>query len=132
MSCCRCNRTGTCTNCACKMVNCVPDAFLGSWETVPINQPQTFLRALLVDWLTRFWDVIITPPYRLASSISSLADAAETPDWTSLEEIDTPLRQHPLPTVLMRQSKINFYLLPLTPNPGPSSSPPPSHMPGTG
>ena len=32
----------------------------------------------------------------MASSISSLADAAERPDWTSLEEIDTPLRQRPL------------------------------------
>ena len=32
----------------------------------------------------------------LASSISSLADAAERPDWTSLEEIDTPLCQRPL------------------------------------
>ena len=36
------------------------------------------------------------PFNHLASSISSLADAAECPDWTSLEEIDTPLRQHPL------------------------------------
>ena len=32
----------------------------------------------------------------LASSISSLANAAERPDWTSLEEIDTPLHQCPL------------------------------------
>ena len=32
----------------------------------------------------------------------------------------------PSPTVLMRQSTINFYQQPLTPDPGPSSSPPPS------
>ena len=36
------------------------------------------------------------PSNDLASSISSMADAAERPDWTSLEEIDTPLRQCPL------------------------------------
>ena len=36
------------------------------------------------------------PSNHLASSISSLADAAERPDWTSLEDIDTPLRQRPL------------------------------------
>ena len=46
------------------------------------------------------WDKILGCNYRpskhLASSISFLADAAERPDWTSLEEIDTHLRQRPL------------------------------------
>ena len=65
----------------------------------------------------------------LASSISSLANAAERPDWTSLEEINTPLRQHPLSYCI---DEAVYNQLPLTLDPGPSSSPPPSHMPGTG
>ncbi len=34
--------------------------------------------------------------HHMASSISALAEAAERPDWVSLEEIDAPLRQRPL------------------------------------
>ena len=45
----------------------------------------------------RILDRVPEAPHHLTATVSALADAAARPDWLSLEEIDAPHRQRPLP-----------------------------------
>ena len=63
-----------------------------------LHAPATYISSIaqsqvLVD---KILGRVYQPSSHLASSISSLAEAAERPEWVSLGEIDTPLRQCPL------------------------------------
>ena len=81
-----------------------------------LQQPTSAPLPSLADWLTRFWDVIIAPP---------TIWLAPSHPWPMLQKDltghpwrrSTPLSVNaPSPTVLMRQSTINFYRQPLTPD----------------
>ncbi len=63
-----------------------------------LHAPAAYISSLAQsqDLVTRILGGDPLPPQHMASSISALAEAAERPDWASLEEIEVPLRQRPL------------------------------------
>ena len=69
-----------------------------SIRSARLHAPAAFISSLAQsgDLVDMIMGRMPAPSIHLADVVSDLATAAKMPDWVSVEDIDVPLRQHPL------------------------------------